>query len=206
MLFNQAQMKQIETKVAEVEKKTSGEIVVKVVPASGQYRWVRGLWAGIGLGTASASLGILSVGAHWAFSVWQVFEWQLAGALAFSFLPFWMPARRLFIPKKLAAERVDRAAMAAFTALGVGDTRDRTGILIYLSELEHRVEILADRGIHAKAGKTYWDLEVRKIVDGIHARRATDALCEAIDDMGKKLAENFPPRTDDKNELPDSVR
>ena len=63
----------------------------------------------------------------------------------------WPPLRRALAGREAMARAVRRAAEAAFTREGVFETRDRTGILIFLSLLEHQVVVLPDTGIAAKA-------------------------------------------------------
>ncbi|HXT54624.1 MAG TPA: hypothetical protein VN826_08980, partial [Candidatus Eisenbacteria bacterium] len=83
--------------------------------------------------------------------------------------------------------------------------RDHTGILILISLLEHRVEVLADRGINAKVEPATWQ-EISKIVaDGLKANQACEAVCKAISRCGEILAAHFPRRSDDRNELPDRL-
>jgi len=77
--------------------------------------------------------------------------------------------------------------------------------LIFVSLLEHRAEILTDRGINDKAPDNFWKIEVDQIISGIKENRPAQALCEVIGEIGNKLAENFPPREDDQNELPNQV-
>ena len=47
-------------------------------------------------------------------------------------------------------------ALALFAQLGMWDTEHNTGVLIYLLLADRAVEIVADRGIHAKAGTHAW--------------------------------------------------
>jgi putative membrane protein len=95
--------------------------------------------------------------------------------------------------------------MQMFAQRGVHNTREHTGLLIFISELEHQVVILGDRGIDAHLGaKGYADF-VAKITAGIRANTLATNLVEVIDACGKLLAKHYPKRADDKNELPDAV-
>jgi putative membrane protein len=86
-------------------------------------------------------------------------------------------------------------------------TRDRTGILIFLSLLEHKVRVLGDSGINAKVQQSDWDGVTQLIVSGIRERRATDGLVAAIRECGRLLdAHGFRRRSDDKDELSDNLR
>ncbi len=113
---------------------------------------------------------------------------------------------RALIPEARRAERARLAAGLAFFELGLTSTRDRTGILLYVSLLEHQVVVLADRGIDEPVEPGTWDAVVERILDGIRSGRAEDGLCEAIERCADVLAARFPRRADDVNELPDRPR
>ena len=97
-------------------------------------------------------------------------------------------------------------AMTLFGKLGVWDTEHNNGVLIYLLLADHRIEIVADRGIDAHVGAAQW----RTLVDGMaaafQAGRFEDGLNAAIDAVGGRLAEHFPLATGARNanELPDA--
>ena len=86
--------------------------------------------------------------------------------------------------------------------MGLVETRERTGILIYVSLLEHRVVVLADRGIHSRVEAGTWDAVVERVVVGIRENRAEAGLADGIRLCGEILAERFPIRAGDLNELP----
>jgi len=103
-----------------------------------------------------------------------------------------------------AVPRLRRAAEAAFTRERVFETRDRTGILVFLSLLERQVVVLPDAGIAAKAPESAWSGVVGEIVLGMKAGRPTEALVTAVRSCGDTLrAAGFSSRPDDANELPD---
>ena len=200
-LLSEAEKKQIASAVKSAEAKTSGEIVVCYVGQSGRYRWVNAAAALLGVFAGT----LLSLAVHWgswSFSAWNLLLWQSMGGFAFLLLFQFSTVRRLLISKTELATRTHASAVRVFMESGVMRTRDRTGVLIYVSVFEHRVEIIADQGIHLIVGTGYWDQQVASIVLGIRAKKAGDALCAAIAEIGSKLAGNFPPRADDTNELP----
>jgi putative membrane protein len=101
---------------------------------------------------------------------------------------------------------VREAALASFSRHGVYSTKERTGVLVFISLLEKRVEILADQGIHEKVGEEYWRSLVRKLVAGIRAGKALDTLVEVIGQIGHGLATHFPHRKGSRNELSDELQ
>lgn len=204
-LFTAADLKRIEAAIAQAEKGTSGEIVALVTRESGDYRWVIFAWAIVGFLLASLGLWASSARADWEPTLVETLAWQWGAALVSSFLPLIEPLWRLTVPRRLAALHVHREALANFTAAGLGETRDRTGILVYISERERRVEILADRGIHERKGNEFWRAECERIVRGIREGRAADGVCEALESIGRELAEHYPPRPGESDELANEV-
>jgi putative membrane protein len=101
---------------------------------------------------------------------------------------------------------VARAAQVAFLQYSVFRTRDRTGVLVYLSELEHRVVILGDEGIHARVQDPGWSRLVVTLVAAIKAGRACDGVCALIAELGRELAQRAPILPDDTDELPNHLR
>ena len=74
-----------------------------------------------------------------------------------------------------------------------------------LSELEHQVVILGDAGIHAHIGDPGWAGYVGRVVEGVGTGQTANSLVSVLSDLGKVLAEHFPPRHDDTNELSNDV-
>lgn len=104
----------------------------------------------------------------------------------------------------LARQGSRQRALELFGRLGVWDTEDNAGVLVYVLLADRRVEIVADRGIDAKVGHTAWET----ICGSMQQAFATGAFeqgavlgLEAISDL---LALHFPPRGDNPNELPDA--
>jgi putative membrane protein len=125
-------------------------------------------------------------------------------ALVFGLMSF-APLRRALTPRAVVKARVHEAALAQFAALGLADTRDRTGILIYASLDDHHAEVLADEGIYAKAPHAVWDEVIALLVDGLRRGAPADGFAAAAQKTGEILSEYLPPRADDRNELPNRL-
>ena len=105
------------------------------------------------------------------------------------------------------ARTVRLQAYRAFVEEEVFATRDRTGILIFISVFEHRVEVLADKGINAVVADGVWSEVVSMIVRGIKDETLTDGLLAGIERCGQILHDHgVDIRTPDPNELPDDLR
>ena len=194
-------MAAIEAAVRGAERATSGEIVPMVVERSDPYADVRVAAAGI----VAIALGGVFLEFAQRFSVWLV-PTQICVFAALCWAFGWRPLLGLVAPNPLFAARVHRAASLAFHEAGLVETRERTGILIYVSLLERRVQVVADRGIHQRVDEGAWDEVVLRVVAGVRAGRADDGLVDGIRLCGEILARHFQPRADDANELPDRPR
>jgi len=95
-------------------------------------------------------------------------------------------------------------ALEAFSELAVWDTAENCGVLVYLLLADRDVEIVADRGIHAKVGDEAWAAICREMEAAFRARRFEDGIAAGIAKINTLLAGHFP-RTGDAgaNELPD---
>ena len=74
-------------------------------------------------------------------------------------------------------------------------------MLLFISVFEHKVWLLADRGIHEKVPQAEWDALVAHVTRGIREGHRTDAICSAIETIGQRLESHFPVKPDDANEL-----
>ena len=200
-LLDPASFAAIEAAVHDAERCTSGEIVPLLAERSDAYAEVR---------LAAAMLLALAAGVLWLAFVHDHRLWLVPTQFGVFALAAWAaglrPVLRWLAPHAWLAERVQRAAEHAFHQLGLVETRDRTGILIYVSLLERRVVVLADRGIHARVADGTWDGVVERIVDGIRRGEADDGLVAGIRLCGEILERHVPRRADDANELPDRPR
>jgi uncharacterized membrane protein len=62
----------------------------------------------------------------------------------------------LDLPELLRGVLARERAVEVFSTLRVWDTEQNNGVLIYLLLADHDVEIVADRGIHARVGAQGW--------------------------------------------------
>ena len=102
--------------------------------------------------------------------------------------------------------RVQRAAERAFVRLGMTQTREKNGVLLFFVPSRRRFAIVGDEGVHAQVGQAFWD-ELRAILSAAfgHAH-FTEGLVAAIDRVGDRLAALFPARAEDNpDELPNVV-
>jgi len=95
-----------------------------------------------------------------------------------------------------------RRAMQVFGQLGVWDTADNNGVLIYLLLADRVVEIVADRGIAARIPQSDWDGVCREMERLYRDRRFSEGSVAGVYAVGRLLARHFPGRRKDVDELP----
>jgi putative membrane protein len=199
--FSEEEQARIRQAVIDAESKTAGEIVPMLVTSSARYTEVEllGTITGLFVGMLAEWLWSDPWGSHF-FNLWPAI-----GAAVGFFVGRTPQVKRLLASKGRIAEAVHSLALASFTQHGLHYTRDHTGILIVVSLLEHRVEVLADRGINAKVEAGTWQEIVTILTNGLKSKQAADAYCRAIARCGEILAAHFPRQPDDKDELPNRL-
>lgn len=212
-LFSDADRERIREAVAAAERRTSGEIVPYVVRKSGDYDVA--LWRASAAGAVSAgalALGIAAIyagwGLGWLYSAWAMALVMVAGGALGAVAASTIGAlRRGLTGPALLAETVHRRAAQAFVDEEVFDTVDRTGILLFVSLLEHRIEVVGDKGIDAKVEPGEWIETVALVRTGILQGDLAGGLVAAIDHCGDLLhRRGVVLRDDDTDELSDDVR
>jgi putative membrane protein len=207
--FTQNDLDAIAGAVRGAEGRSAGEIVPYVVSHSDHYE--ASAWKGAIIGAFVAALGAgawRQFGALWggATPAWIVVPTVFGAALGFLAVALLPPLKRALASGALD-HHVHQRAAAAFLEREVFKTRDRTGILIFLSLFECRVVVLADAGINAKVGQHEWDGIVAELAAGIRAGTPGKALADAIGRCGELLARHgMAPRADDTDELPDELQ
>lgn len=105
----------------------------------------------------------------------------------------------------LLRERTPRQrAVELFAGLGVWDTENNSGVLIYVQLLDRRIEIVADRGINARVGASYWTAVCRRLEAAFSAHDQEQGIVRALGEISVVLAEHFPAAADNDNELPNA--
>ena len=208
--FTDAERRRITDAVQEAERRTAGEIVPMIVPSSARYREA-GYRTGLILGWLTLAL-LLTMEPLWFPWGWHAGNagWLLLAVLLAYASGEWLGRRpaviRLVTSRERMAYKVRLRAEQAFYQRGLTHTKGRTGILIFLSLLEHRVQVLADKGINDCVPAGTWDAVVVGIIEGVKRGQAADAMCAAIRRCGELLAEKCPaPSAENPNELPDRL-
>ncbi len=210
-ILTETEKNEIKTAVASAENKTAGEIMPVIARRSSSYPAPE--WRG---GAITAVLTAAALCIFWlpgrAWSEPKTLDYLLplvlcagafaAGYFAVNLIPF---LERLLSSSAEIDDAIGNAVFREFMVNDVVNTRDRSGVLIYVSLFERRVQILADSGINAKVDQSAWKEAVDEIATGIKKGELSRALSSAIGKIGEMLATHFPVKSDDTNELGDLI-
>jgi putative membrane protein len=200
--FDKAAGEALAEAVREIEKNSNAEIVVVVRGRSGTYRHADYLFGGI-----VALVGLIFVlfspfEFHTFWVPFDVIALFVAGAFVSS-RGDWL--RRLLTTKKFRVKAARAGAAAMFYEAGIANTSAENGVLIYLSLLERRLEVIADRGILKAVPPLKWNHSVFALKQV--ARDPDPAkVIAALRDLGNVLAEYVPATGENPNELADGPR
>lgn len=194
--------------VHRAEQITSGEIVPMVVSHSSEYPAAT-IIGGFLLSFLCSLIGTPYIGkALWLGSNNMLL---FVGCFVVLFYPFYLlvgrlpDLKRFLLIKKEIRHEVEEHAITSFFQERLYETREKNGILIFISVFEHHVVILGDSGINEKIDPGSWEKMVDHIITGIKNNRQCDAICEVIEEIGLILQSHFPIRDDDENELHDLI-
>jgi uncharacterized membrane protein len=95
-------------------------------------------------------------------------------------------------------------AEQAFAQLRTWDTEANNGVLIYLLLADHRIEIVADRGLQGRVDAAQWRQVCALIEDDMRAGRPEQAVIVGVAAVSALLAAHFPaqPGQAECDELP----
>lgn len=195
-LVAEADRKRIADAITEAERKTSGEIVAVIAPASSQYLHASFLWA-----------ALVALAVPWPFVFWtwwpiqHIYVLQLAVFAVLVLVLTRRPVRLALVPRRVKHARAHRRAVEQFLAQNLHTTAGRTGVMIFVSVGERYAEIVADAGINAKVPQAEWQAIVKNLTEKIGQGRPGDGFVQAIEAVGQHLARHFPPDTRDAQVL-----
>lgn len=213
-LIDEADRDEIARQIGEAEKGTSAELVCAVASESGRYDRAEAI---VGIVTSLIALAAL----HW-MQPWflAVGSWDTGGiglaiqivtvCIAFvagNYLAsYCFPLRRIFVAQRELTREVERAAAYVFCRHSMGETKARTGLLIYVSLFERKVVILADQSCQNALGDSFVKQVRDAAVENLKTKSVKQALMVTIDQLSAQLDESLPANRElDANELANHV-
>jgi putative membrane protein len=138
------------------------------------------------------------------WSVQRIFLAQLVVFLVAAVVFSWLRLRLLLVPRAVQRSRAHHAAIEQFVIRRVAHTKNRCGILIFVSLAEHYARIIADEGIAQKVPNAEWQTAVDALVAHMRSGDIAAGFTAAIERCSAVLAAHAPP-DGSSNELPDRL-
>jgi putative membrane protein len=187
-------------RIRAIEAASSAEVVVEIRAHSGSYAHADARFAAL-----AAFVVLLIV----LFSPWDIDPIWVPPVVLATYIMGVLLARISDFVRRSMTSRRDRdtrvrvAAAATFVERGVTNTSRETGLLVFLSALERRMELIADRGILDAVPVLEWNQMLEKTR---HRAADTETLLDVLRELETLLPRYVPIRADDRDELSNEVR
>ncbi len=207
MGFTDDQKEQIKNAVAKLEANTAGELVPFFVKKSSSYveaRWLGSLLFSANVVIYAAVMHFI----HLELNVMTILYLFVGSGFLGWFTPYFFPATiRIILSGNYLAKIIHQRASTAFVDEEVFNTVDRIGILIFISEMERKVVVVADKGIDKVVDKESWAQVVNTVLQGASKEDLPSGIVAAIQLCEKVLIDHgFINRVKPSNEISDELR
>ena len=199
MELTRADHEAVSAAIHAAEQRTSGQIVCVLAHASSDYAYVPFLWA-----SALALLAPWPLISFTPWSVQRIYLIQLAVFILAGLILSLTPLRLALVPRAVRRARAHRAAVEQFVVRRVAHTKNRTGVLIFVSLAERYARIIADDTIAQKVPNAEWQAAIDALIGQMRDGRIAQGFIAAIERCGAVLAAHSPP-DGAPNELPDRL-
>lgn len=199
MLISRTDRDRIEAAIRDAEARTLGELVTVIAAESDDYLLVPVTYA--------AAVAMALPLALWIGGVLDgflpLYLVQLAALVLLVPLFNWRPVMMRLVPPAMQRACAARLAREQFFTRGLHLTPERGGLLLFVSDAEHYVEIIADTGIDQKVPPGVWDAIVAEFTRKVRDGKAAEGFIAAVTACGALLAEHLPATAENPNRLPD---
>lgn len=200
MLLNDENQQRVARAIAAVEKDTDAELVTVLARQADDYRYIPLLWAALLSLLVPLVLAFLPI---WLSALETLLaQWTILVVLALLFR--WPPLMMTLVPRRVKHWRAANLARRVFLEQGLHHTKGATGVLVFVSEAEHYVEILADRGVAEKVPDERWKAIVDAFTGQVKQGEVLNGFLTCIACCGDELITHVPA-TEAKNELPNHL-
>ncbi len=196
---------EIEKKISEIEMHTAGEVVVMIAERSSPISHVPySLFVSLLLVFTLIDLPHLQAaysGEIW----WPIIFWPVLALMLTRLLSSSAWIQRLFLPKEERARLVELRAENEFYRYGLQKTGNSTGVLVFVSLLEHQAVVLGDRNSALKLPPETWEKVLADLMSEAKKGKLSEGLLAALGDIGPILSQHFPSTPRNPNELPNHL-
>ncbi|WP_226702576.1 TPM domain-containing protein [Microbulbifer elongatus] len=199
-MLNASERRKLTETIKEVESRTDAEVVTVLAGQSDNYLYISTLWAAF----LALLIAPLMQFLPWWIEYQQAFTLQWILFIALAVLFRWRPLTMKLVPKKVRFWRASNLARRQFLENELHSTKNRLGLLIFVSQAEHYVEILADRGLAEHITNERWQEIVENFIREVKKGKTSEAFVHCVEKCGE-LLEEAAPVTTIKNELPNHL-
>jgi putative membrane protein len=194
----------LEQTIGAVEEKTSAEVVVAIAPSSDAY--VDTYFKG-GLVLSFITLLYLLYAPLYFSEIFVPIIIAVTFALGALIVHFFPPIKALLISSKRKRHHVHREAYAYFLEKELTETMDRTALLVYISLLEKKCQLIPDKGVESAIPLGEWQ-ELQSHFQQLFTGKKPlpQAIIETLSQVVAYFSEYLPPLEDNIDELPNRLR
>ncbi len=199
-MLNEQQLADVSAAIAQVESQTDAELVTVLAHRADNYFYIPTLWAAI---VALLVPVLIKLTPLW-LSGDELFTVQWVVFVVLAIVLRWQPLMMKLVPRSVKYWRASNLARRQFLDNNLHHTEGESGVLIFVSEAEHYVEIIADRGISQHIGNDQWQSIVDSFIARVKAGETQAGFIECINSSGELLTLHVPA-THERNELPNHL-
>lgn len=199
-MLDDAEQTELRRAIADVESRTDAELVTVLANRADNYYYIPTLWA--------ALVALLTPLAAIFSPIWldtlDVFLVQLLVFIVLAVLLRIPMIMVRIVPRRVREWRAGNLARREFLANGLHNTDNGMGLMIFVCQQEHYVEIIADQGIAAVVDNEQWAAIVETFVQHVKKRDVMKGFVLTVEACGEILA-RVAPATGKKDELPNHL-
>jgi putative membrane protein len=187
--------------VAEAESRTSVEIRLVLAQCSSHY----GLFALIYPALTALIAGGIASAARPEIAGWMLFAGQAIVFAVMAAVLQWRPLRLALVPPAVKRDAAWRHARLHYASIGLKQPHIKSAVLLFCSEAERSVEILADDAVTEALPSIVWEPVVQAFRTQFAAGNVADAFVGAAGACAAILAPTFPAVAGQTNEISDDL-
>lgn len=199
-LLSESEQQQVTQAITALERQTDAELVTVLAGQADDYSYIPLLWASL--------VALLVPGALNYYFLWlnaqELLLAQWATFAVFALLLRIPSLTTRLIPRPVRHWRAANLARRQFLEQNLHNTSGATGMLIFVSEAEHYVEIVVDRGISSQIPDETWQTIVTTFTQQVKQGHTLQGFLDCIDACGEHLKLHLPA-THTRNELPNHL-
>lgn len=194
--------KRLSSAIEEIEAVSQVEIVSVIHPKSGSYMEIPLLFGSVAMLAVFTFLMFFPV----VFGDYLFYTVTTTTFLAGVIVGIYFPALQLLTIKKTRLmKNTEIMARAVFQKAGIYNTKNRVGILVFISFFEKQAAVIMDKGVEEKLPGDIIDKMRIDFTRSIKSKQANNEIIRTFETYKSVFEEYIPQTENDVNELPESI-